>query len=287
MADINGKIIPSQQLNPKVNTTAPNINSNVDTETEKLASGAETGIDVNGTINAVGAVNPEEVNSVGNLHGELINDVPSGYGYVYIRYSHEYPTQDSDMLLVPDEDTKYMGVLGLNSPFPPTSYTRYQWSLIRGYDGEKGDKGDKGDKGESGDAEITIVNGFLITGQLNVEGWQLDVSRDKSFYSQRIEITEPLLQVIEQTLTAREPNIGSGTIYNTYEDVINSMSPVVDLIVSSNIQTGQNEIENWKFISRAYLMREDYIDDTYGYYICFECYNDRPSVLLRFQMKVI
>lgn len=286
MADISGKITPSQDLETRISPLAPELDSNVNTE-DNLTSNVSTNAGMSGTVNASGAVSPESLSVSGNLRGGYIPDTANGYGYVYIRYSHDYPTQDSDMLVNPDEDTKYLGIVGLNSPYPPTSYTRYQWSLIRGQDGDKGDQGDQGDKGESGDAEITIQNGFNFTGTLKLEDWQIDNTRDKSFYFQRVNVTDRLLAIIAERLQEQEANIGEGTIYNTFIEVIESTVPITDLIVSQNIETGLDEIENWKYISRAYLMREDYIDESYGYFMCFECYGDKPKRLLNFQVKVI
>lgn len=55
--------------------------------------------------------------------------------YVWIKYSSNNPTQDSDMYDTPDD---WMGVYSGNSASPPTSYTAYKW-----FD-TKGDKGDTG-----------------------------------------------------------------------------------------------------------------------------------------------
>ena len=48
--------------------------------------------------------------------------------YVYIRYSHEYPTSDSDLKTTPDE---WMGTYTGTSPTAPTSRLDYDWYKIR------------------------------------------------------------------------------------------------------------------------------------------------------------
>ena len=49
--------------------------------------------------------------------------------YMYIKYSHEEPTQDSDMGDIADE---WMGIYSGTSATAPTSYTAYTWYKIKG-----------------------------------------------------------------------------------------------------------------------------------------------------------
>lgn len=49
--------------------------------------------------------------------------------YVYIKYSHNEPTADSDMTDVPD---RFMGVATGNSATAPEHYTDYSWYQIKG-----------------------------------------------------------------------------------------------------------------------------------------------------------
>ena len=58
--------------------------------------------------------------------------------YVWIRYAHVQPTQNSDMGTTPDE---WMGIATNTSSSAPSSYTSYTWYKI------KGDKGDTGNTG--------------------------------------------------------------------------------------------------------------------------------------------
>lgn len=52
--------------------------------------------------------------------------------YLYIRYSHTQPTQDSDMGATPDD---WMGIYSGTSSTPPTAYTDYAWYKIKGETG--------------------------------------------------------------------------------------------------------------------------------------------------------
>ena len=287
MADINGKIQISGQLSGSLSSSAATINGRANTQQNLQGAGVSTKIGSGATIQTTGNVNPEDIQSAGNLNGDYINDQATGYGYIYIRYSHDYPVQDSDMLLEPDEYTKYLGVLGINSPVPPSSFDKYNWIKIRGEDGEKGDTGEKGDKGESGDATITINTGFYAYGLLKAVDWEIDNTRDAAFYSQKVDITTSLSSVVEEELTQQSENIGAGTINNAIVSILDNLKPIVDLVVSEEIELGFQQIENWKYISRAYLTREDYINNEYCYYMVFVCYGDKPEIDLEFQVKVV
>ena len=59
--------------------------------------------------------------------------------YVWIRYAHVQPTQNSDMGTTPDE---WIGIATNTSSSAPSSYTSYTWYKY------KGDKGDTGDTGK-------------------------------------------------------------------------------------------------------------------------------------------
>lgn len=54
------------------------------------------------------------------------------YSKVYIKYAHDIPTKNSDMLDVPAE---YIGIYTGSSEVAPTAYTQYVWYKIRGEDG--------------------------------------------------------------------------------------------------------------------------------------------------------
>ena len=55
--------------------------------------------------------------------------------YVYIRYSHTQPTQDSDMSNTPDD---WIGIYSGDSATAPTAYTDYAWYKIKGEQGSSG-----------------------------------------------------------------------------------------------------------------------------------------------------
>lgn len=55
--------------------------------------------------------------------------------YVWIRYSGQQPTQDSDMGTIPDN---WMGVYSGTSSTAPTHYTDYNWFQIKGAKGDTG-----------------------------------------------------------------------------------------------------------------------------------------------------
>lgn len=50
-------------------------------------------------------------------------------GHIFIRYSENMPTKDSDMKITPDA---WMGIYSGPSETAPTSYTSYEWNLVRG-----------------------------------------------------------------------------------------------------------------------------------------------------------
>ena len=63
--------------------------------------------------------------------------------YVWIRYAHVQPTQNSDMGTTPDE---WMGIATNTSSSAPSSYTSYTWYKI------------KGDKGNTGNTGVGVSN---------------------------------------------------------------------------------------------------------------------------------
>lgn len=65
--------------------------------------------------------------------------------YVWIKYSANQPTQDSDMGNVPDN---WIGVYSGTASTAPTTYTSYSWFEI---------KGEKGDTGEASEVDSTEV----------------------------------------------------------------------------------------------------------------------------------
>ena len=73
--------------------------------------------------------------------------------------------------------------------------------------------------------------------------------------------------------------------------ITDKTTPIADLIVSKeSVDIGLEQIEQWKYISRVCLVKDEYEDDegehTF-YYLRFECYMQAPNVRLPFQVKVI
>ena len=69
---------------------------------------------------------------------QVVNGVKGDTGdqtYVWIRYSHVYPTSDSDMGTSPDE---WIGIYSGTSSTAPTHYTDYTWYQFKGDTGETG-----------------------------------------------------------------------------------------------------------------------------------------------------
>ena len=68
--------------------------------------------------------------------------------YFFVRYSAN--ADGNPMTTTPNENSKYMGVASTNSSTAPTSNTDYEWSLIKGADGQNGQDGIPGTPGENG-----------------------------------------------------------------------------------------------------------------------------------------
>lgn len=69
---------------------------------------------------------------------QVVNGVKGDTGdqtYVWIRYSHVYPTSDSDMGTSPDE---WIGIYSGTSSAAPTHYTDYTWYQFKGDTGATG-----------------------------------------------------------------------------------------------------------------------------------------------------
>lgn len=69
---------------------------------------------------------------------QVVNGVKGDTGaqtYVWIRYSHAYPTADSDMGTSPDE---WIGIYSGTSTTAPTHYTDYTWYQFKGDTGATG-----------------------------------------------------------------------------------------------------------------------------------------------------
>jgi hypothetical protein len=62
--------------------------------------------------------------------------------YFYVRYSIN--SNGNPMTVTPTTETKYMGVASTSSSTPPTSYSAYTWSLIKGEQGIQGQTGADG-----------------------------------------------------------------------------------------------------------------------------------------------
>ena len=104
--------------------------------------------------------------NVGNIQGPAGPEGPQGEQgitgatgkdgtsyYFYVRYSIN--SNGNPMTVTPTEASKYMGVASTSSSTPPTSYSAYTWSLIKG---EQGIQGQTGADGKSSYLHIKYSN---------------------------------------------------------------------------------------------------------------------------------
>ena len=75
--------------------------------------------------------------------------------YFYIRYSAN--ADGSNMTNIPQSDTEYMGVCSTTLTEAPTSSSAYDWTLIKGADGQKGQDGVSGEDGKDGTSSFLHV----------------------------------------------------------------------------------------------------------------------------------
>lgn len=279
MADISGKIQPTSSINSTVQSEI-----NVKSKLNGLSSNVES--DINSTQNISQDINTgglnisaKGINNERNLNFDFNGSSQSGHGFIHIKYSHNRPQSNEDMLAAPDEETYFIGFYSGNSSSPPENYTNYTWSQMRGNDGEQGIQGEQGPKGDSGETTLTVVNPLYFTGYLNPNRWILDTSRDRSFYKQEIEVTTQ--QLVSSTMTEEE------LIEYMNIKMTDKVTPLIELVVSKiNVSLGIEQLENWRYISRAYMTRRE-LEDSNQYFLNFECYLQAPSIQLQYQVKVI
>lgn len=282
MADIIGRITLGDNLQSAVNSNVPTLNSDNVNQSKSL----------DGSLNQQGqSINSEITDEQADLNGEIVNrgnlefeyggTPQSGFGYVHIRYSHELPIQDSDMMVAPDAATYYIGFYSGNNSSPPDHYTAYVWSQFRGNDGEQGIQGVQGEKGDSGETSLVVVNPLHFEGYLNIENWMTDrISRDATFYYQVKEMTNQ--ELINSTMTQEE------LIEYMNIKMTDRTTPLIDLVVSkTSITLGMSQMEQWKYLSRVYLTRDELEGGAIKYYMHFECYKQAPNIQLKYQVKVI
>lgn len=279
MADIHGKITPGISLTPSLSEEPINLNEGV-TSDNNLSGEINGSGDLTPTITPETDITLKVLQPGNNLSPNFNDNIHSGYGYVHIKYSHDMPTQDSDMLPTPDEDCWYIGVYSGDSVSPPQRYTSYVWAQFRGNNGEQGEKGDKGDKGDSGDTKLIIINPLYFKLKLNWENWMLDNTRVSPFYYQVKEITNQ--ELISSTMTEEE------LIEYMNIKMTDRVTPFIDLVVSStNPELGLKQVEQWKYLTRAYITKEELEGNVFKYYLHFECYKQAPNIQLELQVKVI
>ena len=103
----------------------------------------------------VWCVDDNDWQNVGNIQGPAgpagpagEQGIPGATGkdgtsyYFYVRYSIN--SNGNPMTITPTGETKYMGVASTSSSTPPTSYSAYTWSLIKGEQGIQGQTGADG-----------------------------------------------------------------------------------------------------------------------------------------------
>lgn len=81
--------------------------------------------------------------------------------YFYVRYSAN--ANGSGMTSTPTSSSLYMGVCSTTSPTAPTNASSYQWSLIKGADGQDGTPGAKGEDGRTSYLHIKYSNDGGLT----------------------------------------------------------------------------------------------------------------------------
>ena len=112
---------------------------------------------------------------------QVVNGVKGDTGaqtYVWIRYSHAYPTADSDMGTSPDE---WIGIYSGTSTTAPTHYTDYTWYQFKGDTGATGPQGPQGETGPAGATGATGATGPAgADGHTPVKGTDYWTAADKA-----------------------------------------------------------------------------------------------------------
>lgn len=282
MAEIKGIISAGSNISASVDTGAVNVNSNIDDTTTDLNGQIGDNGDLSQNINVVSNLKLNKMTPNNKLKGTFNDNIHSGWGHVHIKYSHNYPTSNSDLISEPDELTYYIGVYSGMDVSPPSDFNAYKWAQFRGNDGEQGIQGEPGPKGDSGDTKLIVINPLHFKDILFSENWELDDSKDRAFYSQVVEITNRAL--ISSTMT-QEQLIEYMNIKMT-----DKVTPLIDVVLNNTVEIALKELEQWKYISKAYITREDILEDEVEkqkYYLHFECYRQAPNIQLTYQVKVI
>lgn len=194
----------------------------------------------------------------------ILKDNGSNDVYIHIRYADNEPTADSDIKAEPSD---YMGIYTGTSETAPTTYTSYSWYKIKGENGDTGNGIESIAKTSSVDnvdtytikftnddtTDFTVTNGTVtvttaavnLTGTLSEDNWS-----DTAPYTQSVEVNG---------LSAKS-------------------APVLDLIVSDDVETGIEEEKQWMYVTKATVSENK---------ITVQCYQDKPTVTLNFMVKVV
>ena len=225
-----------------------------------------------------------QLNNNGGFAGNL-NPVSNNTRneYIYIRFSVNYPTSDEEVIDA-NEETKYMGICVTNAATAPTTYTSYKWVRIVG---DTGAQGIAGPRGADGTAYINIVNPLYITGTLYANDW-IRVEPEESrtlgqpYYYQKFNITETNFSSTIITSDTVQQLTNNETLQYLRTKLSQNISYMVDLVVSEDIRIGTVETINWNYLTRTYIEAEEE-----NIYLCFECYNNCPTINLKYQLKVV
>ena len=169
-----------------------------------------------------------------SLKGE--DGIPS---YMWIRYSHEYPTDNEDMKASPDE---YIGIYSGIESSAPTDFTEYTWYKI---------KGDGGGEFTGNENEIVTYDGDTWVKQSGMYTWTN--SLNIGFYSEYVKeySNSTYFYVTSDNYTA--PLVINNI---TVKDVTNASSPsiVYDMATDSSLTADslKNNTHSYLTVSLPY-----------------------------------
>ena len=169
-----------------------------------------------------------------SLKGE--DGIPS---YMWIRYSHEYPTDNEDMKASPDE---YIGIYSGIESSAPTDFTEYTWYKI---------KGDGGGEFTGNENEIVTYDGDTWVKQSGMYTWTN--SLNIGFYSEYVKYCPNCTYFYVTSDNYTAPLVINNI---TVKDVTNASSPsiVYDMATDSSLTADslKNDTHSYLTVSLPY-----------------------------------
>lgn len=209
-----------------------------------------------------------EFDTNGNI--AVISSSDTGDIYIHIRYADSEPTEDSDIKTEPSE---YMGVYTGSSKTAPTTYTSYSWYKI------KGDKGENGDKGDTGNG---IANITKTSSTDNIDTYTTTFTNGRTTtFDVTNGVTTVTTSAIILTGTLSEDGWSDTLPYTqsvTLSELTTKSTPLLDLMVSDDVETGIMEEKQWLYITKATVSENN---------LTVQCYQEKPTIPLNFMVKVV